>query len=579
MELLSKAGTGRPDIVLVDGMQQPSHDATATMAVDIYGRFYPLDGVPVFLTTGTNLVFDRLSGGSPRKTSGSGLVDIDSLSARAEASGHVFPAEEIGMPPQEWLDKQDPSWANQFKPGYGTGTPPYPQPPVSDVAPVVEADALQEVFTVTTPGEWTNDPRSGVLQPPTYQWQLNAVDIVGATATVYNKTNNTDEDQALTVIETRANDVGATAAAPSNALTASNTMLVGSATGANPATSMGYHGSGAWANQGSMYLNKQVDGAILLGLNVNNNTDLFVMYFSAAHPNPPASYTVWLDGTPFVLLPETTSRWSTIDARAHGIIQSFFGADMDVLIERGEAVNSYFGTDFSLAASLAQDVAGTTPVAADGDPIGAVTTGDILLLANADDTTRPTWQAAFQNGLGGAKHVALSEQMLSLIQGTPFIDSAHFSIFVVVSQQIEVNNKGVFSLRGDGAVNDWDNFPSIAFSQHVTNGLSARRHTSLDWLTEYHTLNAAVLMEVNFDAAGQATTFLNGVAQTLNLDAKTLTNLAPIDIMTGVRGLTAPGDYGFWGDVTIGEFRLIDSPTDDQIVAERGRLMAKWGLT
>ncbi len=93
--------------------------------LDVFGRLYD-ERVPVFLTTGTNFVIDRLAYPHRMRRGGGQTgrwLTIESLNALALSKGHTFSNVEIGLPP-EWWQLTNPGYDDDLGPGFGDAEPP-----------------------------------------------------------------------------------------------------------------------------------------------------------------------------------------------------------------------------------------------------------------------------------------------------------------------------------------------------------------------------------------------------------------------------------------------------------------------
>ena len=111
----------------------PDHEAAQANAIppaegigiDVFGREYD-ERVPVFLTTGTRYVIDRIA--TPHRKGRSGgttgrWLDVESLDKLARETGHEFTSVEIGLPPEWWL-LTNPGYEDDVDAGFGDSPPP-----------------------------------------------------------------------------------------------------------------------------------------------------------------------------------------------------------------------------------------------------------------------------------------------------------------------------------------------------------------------------------------------------------------------------------------------------------------------
>lgn len=124
-------GDARPDQAIPAGH----------LAHDIFGRLYDAR-VPVFMPTGTRLVWDRLSAEKRKGSRRAGVLrDVEELQRLADEIGHAWGPNEVGMPPQDWLDGHSPApGGTVIQPGYGEATPPRLPTPPSGTAYVWRAE-------------------------------------------------------------------------------------------------------------------------------------------------------------------------------------------------------------------------------------------------------------------------------------------------------------------------------------------------------------------------------------------------------------------------------------------------------
>ncbi len=93
--------------------------------IDVFGRQYD-ERVPVFLTTGSRFVIDRLAYPHRRRRSGGQTgrwLTVESLDKMARDKGHQFTGSEMGVPPEWWL-LTNPGYEGDVGAGYGDAFPP-----------------------------------------------------------------------------------------------------------------------------------------------------------------------------------------------------------------------------------------------------------------------------------------------------------------------------------------------------------------------------------------------------------------------------------------------------------------------
>jgi hypothetical protein len=91
--------------------------------------------------------------------------------------------------------------------------------------------------------------------------------------------------------------------------------------------------------------------------------------------------------------------------------------------------------NFADATKLYTDIAHTTSVTADGDPIGSIVDGvggTVYLAAPADNTTRPTYETGIQNGLSVARFDGSNDYLTNV---TAITADASQTIFIVAKKR------------------------------------------------------------------------------------------------------------------------------------------------
>jgi hypothetical protein len=194
--------------------------------------------------------------------------------------------------------------------------------------------------------------------------------------------------------------------------------------------------------------------------------------------------------------------------------------------------------DFADTTKLYTDIAHTTSVTADGDPIGSIVDGvggTVYLTASGDDTTRPTYETGIQNGLSVARFDGSNDY---LSNATAITADASQTIFLVVKKRGAVSGTGQVLMYGTSSsqlYTDSDSPSTTGYNWYANSAPAevAIGTTPTNWNILAFKVTSAAAMAVYANGGAAAASF------DPHDDITTTTNLA----FGAQSGGTLPGDY------------------------------------
>jgi hypothetical protein len=161
--------------------------------------------------------------------------------------------------------------------------------------------------------------------------------------------------------------------------------------------------------------------------------------------------------------------------------------------------------NFADITKLFQDVLHTTPVTADGDPIGSIVDGvggTVYLAAPADDTTRPTYETGIQNGLSVGRFDGSNDYLSGA--GSILADASQTIIIVLKERSAPSSTaRGVLAFDANNIIyTDTDSGTGFNYYRNEAAGVVDLGGTPANW-------NILVL---KYASAAAVTRYINGGA-------------------------------------------------------------------
>jgi hypothetical protein len=226
--------------------------------------------------------------------------------------------------------------------------------------------------------------------------------------------------------------------------------------------------------------------------------------------------------------------------------------------------------NFADATKLYTDIAHTTSVTADGDPIGAIVDGvggAVYLVAPGDNTTRPTYETNIQNGLSVGRFDGSNDYL----SGTITADASQ-TIFVIAKKTAAVGGTGkvVWSLNATGTraclYTDSDSPSGTGYNYYASaaDAETAIGGTPTDWN----------IIAMRYATVSDIKIYFNGGAAAASFDPHDNYSTATTLFLAAQSDTTLPGDYDI-GRVLVYSAAL--SNTDlDSLFSYLGTL---WNIT